>query len=159
MARFNREMDAAIAKADEAISGASWTKTDYIADHEYVMQEKMPDLYAALEPVIRKQGYDAKFKGWTYRYWNHGGHNVWAHYGVRTLQHKLIHFYTPSPSETQSGSADTPQIEPYWELFDLRQDQDERRNVYDDPRYAQVQRQLHEELDRLLRKYGDKPPG
>ena len=70
-------MDQAITKADEAISRASWRATDYIADHEYVMQEKMPDLYAALEPVIRKQGYDAKFKGWTYRYWNHGGYRYW----------------------------------------------------------------------------------
>ena len=77
MAKFNREMDETIAKADEAISRASWTKTDYIADHEYVMQEKMPDLYAALEPVIREHGYDAKFKGWTYRYWNHEGHRYW----------------------------------------------------------------------------------
>ena len=95
-----------------------------------------------------------------YRYWNHGGHNVCAHYGVRTLHHKLVHFYTPSPGETQwPGSAESPQLDPYWEMFDLRQDPDELRNIFDDPAYAQVQRYLHDELERLQRKYGDEPAG
>tara|TARA_B100000809_G_C14802105_1_gene410649 strand:- start:348 stop:635 length:288 start_codon:yes stop_codon:yes gene_type:complete len=70
-------MDDAITKAAAAISNASWRATTYIADHEYVMQEKMPDLYDVLEPVIRKYGYDAKFKGFTYRYWNHEGYRYW----------------------------------------------------------------------------------
>ena len=91
-----------------------------------------------------------------YRYWNHGGHNVCAHYGVRTPTHKLVHFHTPE--RTMAGPVDTPRIDAYWELFDLRSDPDELRNVYGDPRYARVQHELHVELDRLQRKYGDEPP-
>ena len=42
------------------------------------------------------------------------------HYGVRTKQHKLIHFY-------RLGD---------WELYDLAADPDELKNVYADPAYA-----------------------
>ncbi len=95
-----------------------------------------------------------------YRYWNHGGHNVCAHYGVRTPHHKLVHFYTPGPDETQwRGSAESPQLDPYWEMFDLQKDPDELSNIYDHPAYAKVQRYLHGELERLQRKYGDEPAG
>ncbi|MAE68148.1 MAG: sulfatase [Phycisphaeraceae bacterium] len=89
-----------------------------------------------------------------YRYWDHGGHNVCAHYGVRTLEHKLVHFYRPE--RVMSGEAGEPIIDPYWELFDLGADPNELRNVYDNPRYAEVQQALHHELDRLREKYGDR---
>jgi arylsulfatase A-like enzyme len=97
-----------------------------------------------------------------YRYWNHGGHNVCAHYGVRTHTHKLIYFYTPDyaaggTSEGTSGNLKEPVIAPYWELFDLRQDPSELRNVHGDPAYAEVQAQLHKQLDRLQQHYGDEP--
>jgi arylsulfatase A-like enzyme len=90
-----------------------------------------------------------------YRYWDHGGHNVCAHYGVRTRTHKLIYFYTPK--RTLRGEVTEPDIPPYWELFDLDKDPHELRNVYGDPAYAQVQEKLHAELDRLQEHYGDEP--
>jgi arylsulfatase A-like enzyme len=88
-----------------------------------------------------------------YRYWDHGGHNVCAHYGVRTVTHKLIYFYTPR--RTMRGEAGEPRIDPYWELFDLAKDPDELRNVYGDPACAGVQAELHAELDRLQAACGD----
>jgi arylsulfatase A-like enzyme len=90
-----------------------------------------------------------------YRYWDHGGHNVCAHYGVRTVTHKLVYFFTPRA--TWRGENLEPHLAPYWELFDLARDPNELRNGYGLPEYASVQRQLHAELDRLQRKYGDEP--
>ena len=106
--------------------------------------------------MLRGQTPDDWQTSFYYRYWDHGGHNVCAHYGVRTLTHKLIHFFTPNSRGTASGdAAGSPHIEPYWELFDLQADPDELRNLYDEPEHAQIQSALHEELDRLQRRYGD----
>jgi arylsulfatase A-like enzyme len=65
-------------------------------------------------------------------------HSVARHEGVRTARYKLIHFY-------RLGD---------WELYDLRKDPDELRNVYDDPAYASVVAELKTELERLRKKYG-----
>ncbi len=88
-----------------------------------------------------------------YRYWNHGGHNICTHYGVRTHTHKLVFF--ASPPAGPKGNVPEPCIEPYWELFDLVADPNEMSNVYDDPAHADIQRELHAELERLRGKYGD----
>lgn len=90
-----------------------------------------------------------------YRYWDHGGHNVCAHYGIRTLTHKLVFFYTPQ--QTMEGTVRTPDLAPYWELFDLEADPNELNNVYGQPAYADIQQSLHTELDRLQRHYRDQP--
>jgi arylsulfatase A-like enzyme len=92
-----------------------------------------------------------------YRYWDHGGHNVCAHYGVRTLTHKLVYFHAVPTLRAKVGDATKPLVDPYWELFDLVRDPDELRNVYDEAAYGPVRAQLHAELDRLQRKYGDTP--
>jgi arylsulfatase A-like enzyme len=92
-----------------------------------------------------------------YRYWLNGdsSHRTSSHYGVRTHTHKLIYYYCDGLG-TQEGEPVETGVRPYWELFDLREDPNELRNVYGQAAYAQVQRQLHEELERLQRKYGDK---
>ncbi len=90
-----------------------------------------------------------------YRYWMHlADHDVYAHYGVRTLRFKLIYYYADSMG--QAGSIDETR-EPEWELFDLERDPQEMRNVYDDPEYADVVVDLKEELHRLQEKVGDSP--
>jgi len=90
-----------------------------------------------------------------YRYWMHlANHYVYAHYGVRTLQYKLIYYYADALG--QPGAIDDPK-EPEWELFDLQMDSHEMRNVYDDPAYAYVVRDLKGELRRLQEKVGDEP--
>ncbi len=99
-----------------------------------------------------------------YRYWMHTGggkqygHNVCAHYGVRTRTHKLIYYYGKSCGTT--GSTDdpvTPLWQPEWELFDLVKDPNEMKNVYHDPAYADVVKEMTAELERLQAKYGDTP--
>jgi hypothetical protein len=91
-----------------------------------------------------------------YRYWDHGGHNVCAHYGIRTPTHKQVYFHPPAV--TWNGKVNPePRLTPYWELFDLVNDPNELRNVYGAPEYAAVQAQMHRELETLQQKCGDKP--
>ncbi|MXX03347.1 MAG: sulfatase [Gemmatimonadetes bacterium] len=92
-----------------------------------------------------------------YRYWMHGAHhNVCAHYGVRTLQYKLIYYYgDPLGQEGAIG----PKTQPEWELFDLEKDPCEMNSVYTDPEYAEVVAELKAELARLQEKVGDVPYG
>jgi len=83
--------------------------------------------------------------GWSksiyYHYYEYpADHMVKRHYGVRTGRYKLIHFYHDIDA---------------WELYDLEKDPRELLNIYDDPAYAGVRRELEEELARLQKKYGD----
>lgn len=90
-----------------------------------------------------------------YRYWDDVGHNVACHYGVRTLTHKLVHYFKPVGAYR---SPDLPAFKPYWELYDLRQDAAELRNIHDDPNNAGTITNLRTELDRLQRRVGDTAP-
>jgi len=88
-----------------------------------------------------------------YRYWMHKAHhNVYAHYGIRTKRYKLIYYY--SDALDQPGAIDET-YDPEWELFDLEKDPYELSNVYDDPEYAGVVRELKSELHRLQEEVGD----
>jgi arylsulfatase A-like enzyme len=59
---------------------------------------------------------------------------------VRTERYKLIHFYNDIDE---------------WELYDLKSDPDEMRNVYNDPAHADTVKELTAELKRLREKYKD----
>jgi arylsulfatase A-like enzyme len=88
-----------------------------------------------------------------YRYWMHKSHhNVYAHYGIRTKEHKLIYYYADALG--QAGAIDET-YEPEWELFDLRQDPYELHSVIDDPAYAGPSAKLRNELHRLQAEVGD----
>jgi arylsulfatase A-like enzyme len=87
-----------------------------------------------------------------YRYWQQGGHNVYAHYGVRTRRYKLIYYYADGLDMPHNLHESLPEE---WELFDLDQDASEIRNVYDDPAYASVVKELKQELHRLMDEVGD----
>lgn len=67
-------------------------------------------------------------------------HMVKRHYGIRTDRYKLIHFYYDIDE---------------WELYDLKKDPQELRNVYDDPKYAEVKQEMHDKLEQTRTKYGD----
>ncbi len=69
-----------------------------------------------------------------------GAHSVKKHYGIRTQTHKLIHFYDDIDA---------------WELYDLIKDPEELKNVYDDPTYSEVVKQLKADLKALQEKYQD----
>ena len=67
-------------------------------------------------------------------------HMVKRHYGVRNDRYKLIHFYNDID---------------VWELYDLKEDPHELNNVYSDPAYAEVKKQMMHELDSLQIMYDD----
>jgi arylsulfatase A-like enzyme len=58
-----------------------------------------------------------------------------AHFGIRTQRYKLIYYYGLEM--------------PVWELFDLKKDPMEMNNVYDEPTYANVVKEIKAELIRL----------
>jgi arylsulfatase A-like enzyme len=76
-----------------------------------------------------------------YRYYHYpADHRVQPHYGVRSDRYKLI-FYNRINS---------------WELFDLKRDPHELKNVYGDPKYADAQKEMTTELYRLKTELNDK---
>jgi len=80
-----------------------------------------------------------------YHYYEYpGAHMVKRHYGVRTKRYKLIHFYRDIDA---------------WELYDLQKDPSELKNVYGNPEYAPIVKQLKAELARLREQYGDSTGG
>ena len=88
-----------------------------------------------------------------YRYWmNYAHHDVPAHYGVRTKDFKLIFFYGLPLDAPGARSAAT---KPGWELYDLRKDPRETRNVYGNATYTGIANELKAELLRLKDEFGD----
>ena len=65
---------------------------------------------------------------------------VKRHYGISTERYKLIHFYYDIDE---------------WELYDLKTDPQEMKNVYNDPAYAKVKKDLHKRLKKLMARYKD----
>ncbi len=83
-------------------------------------------------------------KGVYYHYYEYPSwHMVKRHYGVRSNDFKLIHFYNDVDE---------------WELYDLRKHPVEQVNVYDDPAYAQIRHQMHALMEVLQQECGDNDP-
>ena len=105
-----------------------------------------------------------------YRYWmNRSHHNVAAHYGIRTHTHKLIYYYADGMGTAGSdqGFCAGPveydpaihDIEPQWELFDLRNDPCEMNSIVNDPAQAAIVSELKDRLHKLQAACGDEPHG
>lgn len=66
---------------ENEIAKANWTKTNYVAPHEYIVCEKSPKLFQLLEEKIREEGYDKEFRYLEHRkmvrYYDHEGHTYW----------------------------------------------------------------------------------
>ncbi|MCP5099717.1 MAG: sulfatase [Chloroflexi bacterium] len=109
----------------------------------------------AFQPVLDNNPPDDWQTSMYYRYWMHRAHhNVYAHYGIRTLRYKLIYYYGEALG--QPGAIDDS-TEPEWELFDLEQDPYELNNVYHDAAYAEIVKELKAELVRLQTAVRDQP--
>lgn len=70
-------------------------------------------------------------------------HSVKRHYGIRTNDFKLIHFYN-----------DIDQ----WEMYDVKKDPKEMKNIYDSEEYASTRDSLLELLRDVQKQYGDDDP-
>ena len=92
-----------------------------------------------------------------YRYFMHmAHHDNPAHFGVRTQTAKLVFFYGRRLDDSWYYRSDNGgPTQPHWELYDLSTDPREMRNVYGDPSYEALQRELKAELIRLRETTGD----
>ena len=94
----------------------------------------------SLRPTIEGNGFDRKGQYYHYYEFPHGWHNVKKHYGLRTKDYKLIHYYNDVNE---------------WEMFDLKNDPNEMRNIYGEEDYSNKQKELHVLLEDLRVSYGD----
>ncbi len=95
----------------------------------------------SLMPLLRGEQPKDWRTAWYYRYYHYpADHRVHPHYGVRTESHKLIYFNRLDQ----------------WELFDLKKDPRELKNVYADPTQADTVKRLKADLARLRKELDDR---
>lgn len=86
-------------------------------------------------PIVEAKKVDDWRTDWLYEYYEYPGwENVKPCRGVRTERYKLINFFLP-PEE--------------FELYDLQVDPDEEHNLYGDPKYNHLVKQLRTRLEEL----------
>lgn len=110
----------------------------------------------SLRPIVRGEVPADWRTSMYYRYWMHLDmpHNVYSHYGIRTLRYKLIYYYAEALGTSGSRNENRP---PEWELFDLETDPYELNNVYKHPDYADIVQSLKTELRELQLAVLDEP--
>ncbi|HEV7347655.1 sulfatase [Telluribacter sp.] len=95
----------------------------------------------SLVPLLKGDTKKWTRKGVYYHYYEYPAeHMVNRHYAIVTKDYKLIHYYY---------------VEDQWELIDRKKDPQELKNVYNDPAYVKVRKELHAQLDQLRKKYKD----
>jgi arylsulfatase A-like enzyme len=95
----------------------------------------------SLIPLLNGKSSAGWRKAIYYHYYEFPGeHAVRRHYGIRTERYKLIHFYNDYDR---------------WELFDLKKDPSEMKNLYGETRYKPLIESLKSELYELQVKYED----
>jgi arylsulfatase A-like enzyme len=91
----------------------------------------------SLLPLLSGKDVDWRKSLYYHYYEEGGGHGVTRQYGVRTANYKLIHYYAYNK----------------WELFDMKKDPHEMKNLYKNPEYMKIRKDLEAELARLERLY------
>lgn len=100
----------------------------------------------SLKPVLENNGKapaDWRKAAYYHYYEYPAEHSVKRHYGIRTQDCKLIHFYNDVDE---------------WEMYDLTQDPNEMNNVYGKPEYAEKQAEMHREMEKVQQQYQDLDP-
>ena len=100
--------------------------------------------------ILESGNEDPKWKKAAYyRYWMHmAHHDNPAHVGMRTKRYKLIYFYGCN----YQGQYQTPAA---WELYDMKNDPQETKNIYDDPKNKELVKSLKNWMKKLRKKVGD----
>ncbi|MET3128233.1 arylsulfatase A-like enzyme [Arcicella rosea] len=94
----------------------------------------------SLIPIFKGNGKNFRDAAYYHYYEYPSIHMVKRHYGIVTEKYKLIHFYYDIDE---------------WELYDRTNDKNELKNVYNDPKYAAIKKELHQKLAQLRIKYKD----
>lgn len=79
-------------------------------------------------------------KAMYYHYYENGEHAVSPHFGISNGRYKLIRFYTRVDG---------------WELYDMKKDAAEMRNVYGQPGYEKITAKMKKQLAALINQYED----
>ncbi|MBB1286414.1 sulfatase [Flavisolibacter sp. BT320] len=90
-------------------------------------------------PLVRRKkakGREALY----YHYYENGEHAVSPHFGISTGRYKLIRFYKRVES---------------WELYDLKKDKGEMKNVYGQKGYEKITTRLKTQLTAMIEEYED----
>ncbi|MFN8432211.1 MAG: sulfatase-like hydrolase/transferase [Spirosomataceae bacterium] len=94
----------------------------------------------SLIPIFKGKGRNFRDAAYYHYYEYPNVHMVKRHYAVVTEKYKLVHFYYDVDE---------------WELYDRKNDPNEMKNVYNDPKYASLKAELHKKLADLRLKYKD----
>lgn len=96
----------------------------------------------SLLPLFREDK-NVKWRDALYYHYYHfpGAHSVRKHFGIRTDRYKLMRFYGDDVNE--------------WELFDLKSDPSEMKNIYSEYKNSELVKSLKAELKELQKQYND----
>ncbi|MCP9770440.1 DUF4976 domain-containing protein [Lacihabitans sp. LS3-19] len=94
----------------------------------------------SLVPIFKGKGKNFRDAAYYHYYEYPSVHMVKRHYGIVTENYKLVHFYYDVDE---------------WELYDRKNDKNEMKNVYNDPKYSEIKKELHAKLAALRIKYKD----
>jgi len=100
----------------------------------------------SLKPILEHAGKTPANwrKAAYYHYYEYPAeHSVKRHYGIRTANFKLIHFYNDINE---------------WEMYDMKNDPKEMHNIFGKPAYAKQQKQLMKLLQDTQKQYKDTDP-
>jgi arylsulfatase A-like enzyme len=96
----------------------------------------------SLVPFLKGQAPADWRKDWLYEYYEYPAfEQIYPNRGIRTERYKLIHYYL-EPEE--------------FELYDLEEDPHELHNLYGQPRYAQLVKDLRVRIAEMRRETGDR---
>lgn len=97
----------------------------------------------SLVPLLKGEKPDDWRTAIYYHYYEYPSvHMVPRHNGVRTFRYKLMHFYEFDE----------------WEFYDLKEDPDEKMNLYNNPEYAKQVKNMKRQLDKMIDYYEDDSP-
>ncbi|NLU95544.1 sulfatase [Chitinophaga sp. Ak27] len=125
-------------KLDALVSNTDWAPT--ILD---IAGAKIPSEIQGRSflPLLKHQPVKDWRKAAYYHYYEYPEpHHVSPHFGLRTKDYMLARFYKGVNS---------------WELFDLKKDPNQLKNVYNNPSYAAIKQQLLQQLKALILEYDD----
>ena len=109
---------------------------------EAAMIESPSDMQGeSLIPLLKGNNSEWTRESVYYHYYEYPSvHMVKRHYGIVNKDFKLVHFYYDVDE---------------WELYDRKNDPNEMKNVYNDPNYKEIVKELTIELYELRKKYKD----
>jgi arylsulfatase A-like enzyme len=126
-------------KVDNLISNVDWAPT--ILD---IAGAKIPEEIQGRSflPLLKQKAVPDWRDASYYHYYEYPQpHHVSPHFGVRTKDFTLVRFYKGVNN---------------WELFDLKKDPNQLKNVYNDKKYETVKKKLLQKLKGLILQYDDK---